>query len=189
MLLIIDNYDSFTFNLVQAFGILGETSRVVRNDRITLDEIAQMDPTRIVISPGPGDPWDAGISLEVIRRFSGSRDILGVCLGHQCIGAAFGARVVHAPRPMHGKTSLTRHEGTSLFRGLPSPLVVARYHSLVVSRRGLPRSLETIATAEDGTIMALRHRERRLVGVQFHPESFLTPRGLGLLRNFLAGRL
>lgn len=189
MALIIDNYDSFTYNLVQAFGILGEASRVVRNDQIAAAEIESFPPDRIVISPGPGTPADAGISLEVIRRFAGRRDILGVCLGHQCIGAVFGARIVHAPRPMHGKTSLVSHEGASVFRGLWSPLVAARYHSLVVSRRGLPRELEVTATAEDGTIMGLRHRDLRIAGVQFHPESFLTPLGLRMLESFLAGRL
>ena len=189
MALIIDNYDSFTFNLVQALGMLGETSEVARNDRISIREIERRAPKRIVISPGPGTPDDAGISVEVVRRFAGRADILGVCLGHQCVGAAFGARIVHAPRVMHGKTSLVAHRGESVFRGLPSPIVAARYHSLVVSRRGLPAELEVTATAEDGSIMGLRHRRHRIAGVQFHPVSFLTPRGLRILESFLAGRL
>ena len=189
MLLIIDNYDSFTYNLVQAFGVLGARAQVVRNDEVTVDEIETLAPARIVISPGPGRPKDAGVSLETVRRFAGRADILGVCLGHQCIGEAFGARIVHAPSLMHGKTSPVFHGGERLFEGAPSPLVAARYHSLVVGAQGFPECLRVTATTEDGTIMALRHREHRVAGVQFHPESFLTPDGPRLLRNFLEGKL
>ena len=187
--LIIDNYDSFTWNLVQAFGELGADLLVRRNDQLTLAEIESLPARAIVISPGPGRPEAAGISVAAIRRFAGRRDILGVCLGHQCIGAAYGARIVHARHLLHGKTSLIRHAGASIFQGMPRPFRAARYHSLAVSTRGLPAALTVIAAAEDGTIMGLRHREHRLVGVQFHPESFMTARGLRMLRNFLDGKV
>jgi anthranilate synthase/aminodeoxychorismate synthase-like glutamine amidotransferase len=189
MLLIIDNYDSFTYNLVQAFGMLGARVQVVRNDETTVEGIEALAPKRIVISPGPGRPKDAGISLEVVRRFAGKVDLLGVCLGHQCIGEAFGGTVAHAPVLMHGKTSPVHHEGASVFAGLPSPLTAARYHSLVVSGEGLPEALQITATTQDGTIMGLRHRAHRVAGVQFHPESFLSEHGPGILKNFLEGKL
>jgi anthranilate synthase component 2 len=189
MLLIIDNYDSFTYNLVQAFGLLGAKVEVARNDAVTVDQIEALAPARICISPGPGSPKDAGISVEAVRRFAGRADLLGVCLGHQCIAAAYGGRVVHAPRVMHGKTSDVFHSGAPLFEGVPSPMTAARYHSLVVSPSGLPPALRVTAATEDGTIMALRHREHRLAGVQFHPESFLTEHGLRLMKNFLEGKL
>lgn len=187
--LVIDNYDSFTWNLVQALAALGARVQVVRNDAVSLREIEVLAPVRIVISPGPGRPRDAGVSTEVIRRFAGKTDILGVCLGHQCLAEVWGARVVHAPRPIHGKTSPVLHDGASVFHGLPRPLEAARYHSLAVSRRGLPACLEVTAWTADGVIMGLRHREHRVAGVQFHPESFLTPWGPRLLANFLEGRL
>ena len=189
MLLVIDNYDSFTYNLVQALGELGVRATVVRNDAAGLEDLGAMAPRRIVISPGPGTPADAGLSTDVVRRFAGKADILGVCLGHQCIGVAYGAKVVHAPSPMHGKTSRVRHQRVSVFRGLPSPFTAARYHSLAVSTRGLPACLEVTAWTDDGVIMGLRHRQHHTVGVQFHPESFLTPWGPKLLENFLRGRL
>ncbi len=186
--LIVDNYDSFTYNLVQAFGGLGAEVSVIRNDQMGLEEIAREGPARIVLSPGPGGPADAGVSIEVVRRFAGRVDILGVCLGHQCIGAAYGARIVHAARQMHGKTSAVFHQGESIFNGLPNPFKAARYHSLAVSRRGFPAALRIIATAEDGTIMGLRSRTHRVTGIQFHPESFMTRGGLKILRSFLEGR-
>ncbi|MCO5098326.1 MAG: aminodeoxychorismate/anthranilate synthase component II [Rhodocyclaceae bacterium] len=181
----IDNYDSFTWNLVQYFGELGEDVRTVRNDAIGLDEIAALAPARIVISPGPCTPNEAGISLPVIRRFAGLVPILGVCLGHQAIGAAFGGRVVRAKQVMHGKTSPIHHLGVGVFRGLPDPFTAIRYHSLAVERETLPDCLEVTAWTDDGEIMGLRHRELRVEGVQFHPESILTEHGHALLRNFL----
>lgn len=184
MLLIIDNYDSFTYNLAQGFGELGAEVKVVRNDAITLDEIAALAPSHIVISPGPGTPDDAGISLEVIRHFAPSVPILGVCLGHQAIGQAFGGQVVRAPRLMHGKVSAIHHDGKGIFYGLPSPFQATRYHSLIV-RYPLPDSLEVAARTAEGEIMALRHRRYPTVGVQFHPESFLTEHGPYMLRAFL----
>jgi anthranilate synthase component 2 len=187
MLLMIDNYDSFTYNLVQYFGELGEDVRVVRNDEITLEEIAAIGPERIVISPGPCSPNEAGISVPVIRELAGRVPILGVCLGHQAIGAAFGGRVVHAKTLMHGKTSPVHHEGKGVFRGLPDPLVATRYHSLAIERESLPAVLEVTARTDDGEIMGVRHRELPVEGVQFHPESILTQHGHALLRNFLAG--
>ena len=189
MLLIVDNYDSFTYNLVQAFGVLGARVHVVRNDETTVEAIETLAPERIVISPGPGRPEGAGISVEVVRRFAGRSDILGVCLGHQCIAAAYGGTIVHAPSLMHGKTSPVFHGGASGFEGMTSPLVAARYHSLVVSADGFPERLQVTATTEDGTIMGLRHREHRVAGVQFHPESFLSERGPMILKNFLDGKL
>jgi anthranilate synthase/aminodeoxychorismate synthase-like glutamine amidotransferase len=189
MLLVLDNYDSFTYNLVQALGELGTRTLVVRNDEVTVRRVERLAPDHIVISPGPGSPREAGISVELIRRLAGRADILGVCLGHQCIGTAFGGRIVHAPRPLHGKTTPVLHEGESVFQGLPNPVVAARYHSLAVRVRGLPACLRVTAWAADGTIMGLRHRQHRIAGVQFHPESFMTEQGARLLENFLAGRL
>ncbi|HKO04130.1 MAG TPA: aminodeoxychorismate/anthranilate synthase component II [Candidatus Acidoferrales bacterium] len=185
MILLIDNYDSFTYNLAQLLGQLGQKLVVRRNDRITLDEIAALRPDRIVISPGPCTPREAGISVDLIRRFAGELPILGVCLGHQAIGEAFGGRVVRAPRLMHGKTSEIRHDGKTVFRGLPRPFTATRYHSLMVERRTLPRCLAVSAEAEDGVIMGLRHRDYPVEGVQFHPESVLTTPGMKLLENFL----
>jgi anthranilate synthase/aminodeoxychorismate synthase-like glutamine amidotransferase len=184
MILLIDNYDSFTYNLAQYLGQLGEKLEVRRNDQITLDEIAVRKPDRIVISPGPGTPEDAGICVEVVRRFSGKIPILGVCLGHQAIGQAFGGRVVRAPKLMHGKTSRIHHDSKTIFRKLPQDFVATRYHSLIVEKKGLPKELEISAEA-DGLIMALRHKKLRVEGVQFHPESVLTEAGLQMLRNFL----
>ena len=185
MILLIDNYDSFTYNLAQILGQMGQELIVRRNDRITLDEIAGMHPERIVISPGPCTPREAGISVDLIRRFAGEVPILGVCLGHQAIGEAFGGRVVRAPRLMHGKTSEIRHDGKTVFRGLPQRFAATRYHSLMVERRTLPRCLSISAEADDGVIMGLRHRQYRVEGVQFHPESILTAPGAKLLENFL----
>ena len=189
MLLMIDNYDSFTYNLVQYFGELGEEVRVFRNDAITLKEIAAMRPARIVISPGPCSPAEAGISVPVIREFAGKLPLLGVCLGHQSIGAAFGGEIVHARQLMHGKTSPVRHVGQGVFAGLPDPLTVTRYHSLAIRRDTLPECLEVTAWTEDGEIMGVRHRGFDalcpLEGVQFHPESILTECGHQLLGNFL----
>ncbi len=185
MLLLIDNYDSFTYNLAQYLGELGAAVRVERNDKITVDEIAALSPTRIVISPGPCTPNEAGISLDVIRRFAGSVPILGVCLGHQAIGQAFGGKVVRAARVMHGKTSKIFHDESGLFRGLPDPLEATRYHSLVVERESLPAILKVTAKTWEDEIMALAHRELPVYGVQFHPESILTVDGKRLLQNFL----
>ncbi|MER3426862.1 MAG: aminodeoxychorismate/anthranilate synthase component II [Pyrinomonas sp.] len=185
MILVIDNYDSFTYNLVQYLGELGARLTVRRNDEITLDEIERLAPERIVISPGPGTPDTAGITLDVIRRFSGRMPILGVCLGHQAIGQVFGGRVVRAPEPMHGKTSEVCHDGRTIFQDLPYGFQAGRYHSLIVERTSLPACLEISATTPDGIIMGLRHREVKVEGVQFHPESALTTEGKRLLANFL----
>ncbi len=185
MVLVIDNYDSFTYNLVQYLGELGARVEVRRNDQISVDEIEQMSPDRIVISPGPKTPTEAGICLEVIKKFSSRKPILGVCLGHQAIGQAFGGKVVRAPVIMHGKTSQVSHDGKNVFAGLPNPFPATRYHSLIVDRRGLPDCLEISATSPDGLIMGLRHREMKVEGVQFHPESVLTDPGKQLLANFL----
>jgi len=190
MLLMIDNYDSFTYNLVQYLGELGEDVRVFRNDQLRLIDIERLQPDHIVISPGPCTPNEAGISVEMIKKFSGQIPILGVCLGHQCIGQAFGGKVVHARTIMHGKTSLIYHNDTGVFRGLPDPFEATRYHSLVVERKSLPSCLEITAwtVTEDGSmdeIMGLRHRQFPVEGVQFHPESILTQNGHQLLRNFL----
>lgn len=185
MLLMIDNYDSFTYNLVQYFGQLGEEVQVFRNDRVTLDEIERLSPARIVISPGPCSPSEAGISLPLIDRFAGKIPIFGVCLGHQAIGQAFGGKVVRSDFLMHGKTSLIHHDGKGLFAGLSNPFEATRYHSLVVERASLPSSLEITAWVEEGEIMGLRHRELPVWGVQFHPESILTVEGMNILRNFL----
>ena len=184
MLLLLDNYDSFTFNLAQYLGELGAPPVVRRNDEISLDEIGTMQPDHIVISPGPGRPEDAGISVELIRRFGPAIPVLGVCLGHQSIGVAFGGQVVRAPQLMHGKTSSIQHNGRGVFRGVQQPFVAGRYHSLVVAEP-LPDSLEMTARTEDGTVMGVRHRTFPVHGVQFHPESVLTGEGRQLLRNFL----
>ncbi len=185
MLLMIDNYDSFTYNLVQYLGELGEEVRVVRNDEVTVDDIARLAPARIVISPGPCTPNEAGVSLPAIARFAGKIPLLGVCLGHQAIGQAFGGRVVHAKTLMHGKVSPIHHSGQGVFRGLPSPFNATRYHSLAIERESCPADLEITAWTEDGEIMGVRHRTLAVEGVQFHPESILTEHGHALLRNFL----
>ena len=190
MILVIDNYDSFTYNLVQYLGELGAEIIVRRNDAVTVEEVGALAPSGIVLSPGPCTPADAGVTVEVIRAWGASIPTLGVCLGHQAIGEAYGGKVVRAARAVHGKTSRITHDGTGLFAGLPSPLEVGRYHSLVVERESLPASLKVVATATDdpGEIHALRHATHPVWGVQFHPESVLTPNGKQLLRNFL-GRL
>ena len=193
MLVMIDNYDSFTWNLVQYFGELGEEVEVFRNDAVTPQEIAAMEPGHLVISPGPGTPNEAGISLEAIRHFAGKVPILGVCLGHQCIGQFFGGTIVRAPRIMHGKVSPVRHGGAGVFRGLPEPLQSTRYHSLVIDPDSVPAELEVTAWTEDGAggreaIMGVCHRVLPIEGVQFHPESILSDAGHQLLRNFLAAR-
>ena len=185
MLLMIDNYDSFTYNLVQYFGELGEEVQVVRNDAVDIRGIGALAPTRIVISPGPCTPREAGISVPLVRAFAGKLPILGVCLGHQAIGEAFGAAIVHAGCVMHGKTSDIRHAAKGVFAGLPSPFRATRYHSLAIERASLPDCLEITAESEDGEIMGVRHREFALEGVQFHPESILTEHGHALLKNFL----
>ncbi len=185
MLLIIDNYDSFTYNLVQYFAELGQSVKVVRNDKITLRGIAKLKPAKLVISPGPGGPEDAGISCEAIREFAGKLPILGVCLGHQAIGYAYGARIIRAPRLMHGKTSLIRHDNTGIFKGVENPFEATRYHSLLVDPRSLPDCLKVTAWTKDKEIMGLAHRKYRIWGVQFHPESILTLAGKDILRTFL----
>jgi len=186
MLLVIDNYDSFTYNLVQYLGELGEQVEVRRNDEVTVDEIeAQLRPARIVISPGPGTPDGAGVSMAVIERFAGRIAVLGVCLGHQAIGQVFGGRVVRAPQLMHGKSSAIHHDGKTIFAGLDQPFRAGRYHSLVVENTDLPSCLEVSARTSDGVIMGLRHRELKIEGVQFHPESIMTTVGKKLLANFL----
>jgi anthranilate synthase/aminodeoxychorismate synthase-like glutamine amidotransferase len=184
-ILIIDNYDSFTYNLVQYLGELGADLEVVRNDRVTVEEIATWAPAKIVLSPGPCTPDEAGITLEVIRAFAGRMPLLGVCLGHQAIGQAFGGRVVRAPYLMHGKTSQILHDGRTLFAGLENPFIATRYHSLIVERETLPEELEVSASTSDGLIMAMRHRRYPCEGVQFHPESIMTGEGKALLGNFL----
>jgi para-aminobenzoate synthetase component 2 len=186
MILLLDNYDSFTYNLAQYLGQLGQELEVRRNDEITLEEIEERRPERIVISPGPCTPNEAGISVALIQRFAGEIPILGVCLGHQAIGAAFGGRVIRAPKIMHGKTSEIHHDGKTIFRGLPQNFQATRYHSLIVERKSLPRTLEISAETADGTIMGLRHRKMTVEGVQFHPESVLTEAGFKLLENFLS---
>jgi anthranilate synthase component 2 len=186
MLLLIDNYDSFTYNLYQYIRELGEDVVVKRNDAITANEIDEMRPDRIVVSPGPCGPDQAGISVGAILRHGSTTPLLGVCLGHQSIGYAFGGKVVRAPAPMHGKTSLVQHCGTGVFAGLPNPISVVRYHSLIVERDSLPDCLEITAWTDDGTVMGLRHREHPIEGVQFHPESILTEAGKQLLANFLS---
>ncbi|HEY7445811.1 MAG TPA: aminodeoxychorismate/anthranilate synthase component II [Vicinamibacterales bacterium] len=187
MILVIDNYDSFTYNLVQYLGELGAGVVVRRNNEVTADEIAAMDPARIVISPGPGRPEQAGVTLDAIRRFGPRKPILGVCLGHQAIGMAFGGTVVRASVPMHGKTSDVRHDERGVFAGIGNPFTAARYHSLIVDRNSLPAELEVSAETEhEGVVMGLRHREYPVHGVQFHPESIMTRQGMRMLENFLA---
>ncbi len=189
MIFVLDNYDSFTYNLVQYLGEMGQTVEVRRNDRISVGEIERLNPSHIVISPGPCTPQEAGISIELIRHFSGKKPVLGVCLGHQALGAAFGGQVVRARTLMHGKTSAIEHDGRTIFRGVPSPMTATRYHSLVVSEDGLPKELEISARTRDrdgsSVIMGLRHRQHPTEGVQFHPESVLTEEGRKLLANFL----
>ena len=187
MLLVIDNFDSFTYNLVQYLGELGAQIEVRRNNQVTIAEIeSELKPRRIVISPGPGRPNDAGISLDVIKRFGGTTPILGVCLGHQAIGQVFGGRVIRAPRLFHGKSSVIKHDGETIFSGLTQPFTAGRYHSLIVERETLPGCLEVSASTPNGTVMGLRHRKLKVEGVQFHPESIMTGEGKKLLANFLA---
>ena len=189
MVLVVDNYDSFTYNLVQYLGELGATVRVVRNDAASVADIAAARPDHIVVSPGPGRPEDAGVTMEVIRTLGEKTPILGVCLGHQAIGAVFGGSVVRAPAPMHGKTSLIEHSGKSVFRDVENPFQASRYHSLVIDEKGFPADLEiTARTKDDGIIMGVRHRRWPVHGVQFHPESILTGEGKHMLRNFLEGK-
>lgn len=185
MLLVIDNYDSFTYNLVQYLGELGAEMEVYRNDEVTVKEIEEMDPDQILISPGPGIPDNAGITLDTIREFAGKVPILGVCLGHQAIGQVFGGQVVRAPEPIHGKPSIVKHDGKGVFRDVSPDLEAGRYHSLIVDRLTLPDCLEVTAETEEGIIMGLRHKELPVEGVQFHPESILTPEGKRILKNFL----
>ncbi len=188
LLVVIDNYDSFTYNLVQYLGMLGAQLAVYRHDAIDLTGLDELQPRYLVISPGPCSPREAGISVAAIRHFAGRIPILGVCLGHQCIGEAFGGRVIRAPRLMHGKTSLIYHDGKDIFQGLPSPFEATRYHSLIVERETLPDCLEVAAQTAVGEIMGLRHRQLAIYGVQFHPESILTVEGMNILRNFLKRR-
>ena len=186
MILVIDNYDSFTYNLVQYLGELGADIKVIRNDELDMAAIEALRPERLIISPGPCSPTEAGVSVPAIRHFAGRLPILGVCLGHQSIGAAFGGLVVKAQRLMHGKTSQISHDGKTIFTGLSNPFTATRYHSLAVARENLPAELEVSATSEDGEIMGLRHKHFVIEGVQFHPESVLTGEGMGLMRNFMA---
>lgn len=188
MLLMIDNYDSFTYNLVQYFGELGQEVQVYRNDEITLEQIAALNPDHIVISPGPCTPNEAGISVPTIREFAGKKPILGVCLGHQSIGQAFGGVIIHAKQLMHGKTSMIQHKDVGVFAGLPNPFRATRYHSLVIERETIPDCLEITAWTDDGEIMGVRHKTLAVEGVQFHPESILTEHGHKMLANFLGGR-
>ena len=188
MLLMIDNYDSFTYNLVQAFGQLGAEIAVYRNDQITLDQIRELQPDRIVISPGPGTPDDGGISLDILREISPDVPTLGVCLGHQCIGQAYGGKIIRAPQLMHGKTSEVRHEGHPLFADVPDPFTATRYHSLIIEEP-VPDVLDVIARADSGEVMGVKHKEHPVIGVQFHPESILTVYGPRILQNFLEGKL
>ena len=185
MILMIDNYDSFTYNLVQYLGTLGQNIKVFRNDKITIEKIKKLKPKKIVISPGPGRPEDAGISCDVIKEFAGRIPILGVCLGHQCIGYVYGGRIIGAKKLMHGKTSLIYHRKEDIFKGISNPFIGTRYHSLVVERKSLPNCLEIIAWTEDKEIMGLKHKNYPLWGVQFHPESILTGVGMNILANFL----
>jgi anthranilate synthase/aminodeoxychorismate synthase-like glutamine amidotransferase len=186
VILLLDNYDSFTYNLAQYLGELGCTLEVHRNDRISVEEIARRKPERIVISPGPCTPQEAGISVELIQKLAGKYPILGVCLGHQAIGAAFGGKIIRAPKLFHGKTSEIEHDGKGIFKAVPNPLTATRYHSLIVERKSLPRELRVTAETRDGIIMGVRHRKYKLEGLQFHPESVLTECGKQILRNFLA---
>ena len=185
MLLMIDNYDSFTYNIVQYFGELGEDVRVYRNDEITIEQIEALNPDRICISPGPKAPAQAGISVAVLKHFAGKKPILGVCLGHQAIGEAFGGKVIRAKEVMHGKTSVIAHTGVGVFKDIPSPFTVIRYHSLAIERASLPACLEVTSWTDDGEIMGVRHRQFDIEGVQFHPESILSEHGHALLKNFL----
>jgi anthranilate synthase component 2 len=185
MVFVLDNYDSFTYNLVQYMGELGAEMVIRRNDELSVDEVEALEPERILLSPGPCTPQEAGISIDLIRRFAGKVPVLGVCLGHQAIGAAFGGDVVRAPKLMHGKTSEVEHDGKTVFAGIASPMTCTRYHSLIVSEKGLPKELEVSARTADGTIMGLRHRKYPIEGVQFHPESVLTADGKRLIQNFL----
>lgn len=186
MLLVIDNYDSFTFNLVQYFGQLGVAMRVFRNDELTTAEAERLNPDRVLVSPGPCTPTEAGISLDIIKTFAGRKPILGVCLGHQAMGQQFGGKVIRAGRQMHGKLSPIRHRGTDIFAGLPSPFIATRYHSLLVERSSLPACLEITAETAEGEIMGLRHKQFPVFGVQFHPESIATDGGMKILQNFLS---
>ena len=186
MLVMIDNYDSFTYNLVQYLGELGADIKVYRNDETTAEEVERLSPERIVISPGPCTPLEAGVSNDIIQRFTGRVPVLGVCLGHQCMGHVFGGEVVRAARLMHGKTSMIQHDGKTIFQGLPNPFEATRYHSLIIRRETLPDCLEITAETDEGEIMGVRHKEHKVEGVQFHPESILTKCGKDLLRNFLA---
>ncbi|HXH67542.1 MAG TPA: aminodeoxychorismate/anthranilate synthase component II [Candidatus Limnocylindrales bacterium] len=186
MILLLDNYDSFTYNLAQYLGELGCRVEVHRNDRISVEQIAQRNPERIVISPGPCTPQEAGICVELVQKLAGKIPILGVCLGHQAIGAAFGGKIIRAPKLFHGKTSQIRHDGSGVFRGLPNPFVATRYHSLIVERKSLPAKLQVTAETDNGIIMGMQHRDYPLMGVQFHPESVLTESGKQLLKNFLS---
>jgi anthranilate synthase/aminodeoxychorismate synthase-like glutamine amidotransferase len=186
VILLLDNYDSFTYNLAQYLGELGCQVEVHRNDRISVEQIAQRKPERIVISPGPCTPQEAGISVELVQKLAGKVPILGVCLGHQAIGAAFGGKIIRAPKLFHGKTSQIRHDGSGVFRGLPNPFTATRYHSLIVERKSLPRELHVTAETDGDIIMGMQHREYPLMGVQFHPESVLTESGKQLLKNFLS---
>ena len=188
MLLMIDNYDSFTYNLVQYFSELGEEVKVFRNDEIAVEEIGKLKPARICISPGPCSPAEAGISVEAIKRYAGQIPILGVCLGHQAIGEAFGGKVVRAQKVMHGKTDSIHHTGVGVFKGIPNPFTVTRYHSLAIEKSSIPAVLEITATSSDGEIMGVRHREFAIEGVQFHPESILSEHGHALLKNFLQSK-
>jgi anthranilate synthase/aminodeoxychorismate synthase-like glutamine amidotransferase len=186
VILLLDNYDSFTYNLAQYLGELGCQVEVHRNDRISVEQIAQRKPERIVISPGPCTPEEAGISVELVQKLAGKIPILGVCLGHQAIGAAFGGKIIRAPKLFHGKTSQIRHDGSGVFRGLPNPFTATRYHSLIVERKSLPEELQVTAETDEGIIMGMQHRNYPLMGVQFHPESVLTDSGKQLLKNFLS---
>jgi len=186
VLLVIDNYDSFTYNLVQYFGQLGVEQKVFRNDQITVEQALALNPDRVMISPGPCSPVEAGVSCEMINFFAGKKPLLGVCLGHQSIGHVYGGRVIRAPNLMHGKTSNVFHNNTDLFKGMPNPFAATRYHSLVVERETFPECLEITAWTEDGLVMGLRHKELPVYGVQFHPESFATDNGIQILKNFLS---
>lgn len=188
MILMIDNYDSFTYNLVQYLGELGEKLIVYRNDKITLNKIKKLKPTRIVISPGPKTPKEAGISNDIIKEFAGEIPILGVCLGHQCIGYVYGAKIVRAEKLMHGKTSLIYHDGKTIFKGIKNPFTATRYHSLIVKKETLPDCLEISAETKENEIMGIRHKKYKVEGVQFHPESILTTVGKDILRNFIQGK-